>query len=70
MRKRMKLQRRTKAFLIEIAIVLAIGLAQVLKRQFDIPASYVMVPALAALVPLFFDVWLKPYPRRARRSPR
>lgn len=61
--------RRSQRFLIELAIVGALAAGIWVQKNTSISGLFVIVPALAVLVPLFFWNYMRPYGRRKKWRP-
>jgi endonuclease YncB( thermonuclease family) len=63
-------RRSQQGFLTELAIVGALGAGIWVEKHTSISGLFVIVPALAVLVPLFFWNYMRPYGRRKKWQPR
>ena len=63
-------RRSSQRFLIELAILGALAAGIFVEKQADGFGPYVIVPALAILIPLYFWNYVKPYGRRRQQQRR
>ncbi|WP_323809948.1 thermonuclease family protein [Sphingobium baderi] len=63
-------RRSQQGFLIELALVGVLGAGIWVEKHTRISGLFVIVPALAVLVPLFFWNYMRPYGRRKKWQPR
>lgn len=63
-------RRSTGGFLIELAIVGALAAGAWVQKNTSVSGGYVIIPALAILVPLYFWNYMRPWGRRRKWRPR
>ena len=63
-------RRSQQGFLIELAVIGALGAGIWVEKHTRFSGLFVIVPALAVLVPLFFWNYMRPYGRRKKWQPR
>lgn len=63
-------RRSTGGFLIELAVIGSLAAGAWVQKNTSVSGGYVIIPALAILVPLYFWNYMRPWGRRRRWRPR